>query len=696
MAEQAGHRDGHGGAPRRDPGLPDGAACAPGRDAHLPGFAKGGEWDACPPSAALALALEAASGPGWRCPGASREEMFGLLRQWQALESRAAAAKLGLLRALIRDDDQPLPGGGYHGDLPEGWTKSLTHDVALALSMPAVSAERLMWLAWDLQGRLPGVGGLLAAGTLTTSKAQAVDEALQQLSGEDAAAAEALILADLPGKTYGQVARLAAGVAVTVDPDSAARRRQDAERNKSRLEMFREQSGAAALAGRELPTDQALAAHASVCARAVEYKESGAFPGGTRMDQYRAAAYLDLLNGISAGARIATGLLPGACPADEEPATEPAPGGRDCSCRECDGSCRPPDDDEDEDQGDPDGNGPDGGPPGTEGPPDGPCAGHGDCDSGDPDDSDPDRGDPEGEAPGSEGPPGGGDDSGGADPDPDGEPRAGQPSASAVSPARLADLVLPLATLLGLAERPGEGYGLGPLDPDLCRALAVTTAGSPYTRLCVTVTDPDGIATGHGCARADRRRKRPADAEPARPVPDHDAALPARVNLTITGDRLAELAEATGPPGRATWGFTRDADQGPPDGHGKWTLTLPHGRNLTVELRPVPTFGCDHRYESHAYQPSDTLRHLIQIRDGECTFPPCSRHARECDFEHATAYDKGGRTCACNTGARSRACHQVKQSRGLERHPAQTRLAPVGDAERPHLHPGPEAIPGLV
>ncbi len=135
------------------------------------------------------MALEAASGPGWRCTGASREEMFGLLRQWQALESRAAAAKLGILRALIREDDQPLPGGGYHGDLPQGWTRSLTHDVALALSMPAVSAERLMWLAWDLEGRLPGIGWLLAAGTLTTSKAQGINEALQQLSGQDAAAA---------------------------------------------------------------------------------------------------------------------------------------------------------------------------------------------------------------------------------------------------------------------------------------------------------------------------------------------------------------------------------------------------------------------------------------------------------------------------------------------------------------------------
>jgi hypothetical protein len=180
MAEQAGHGNGQGASPNPDPGLPDGAS---DRDSRLSGFTKGGDWDTCPPSAALALALEAASGPEWRCHGASRDEMFGLLRQWQALESRAAAAKLGILRALIRDDDQPLPGGGYHGDLPAGWTRALTHEVALALSMPAVSAERLMWLAWDLEGRLPGIGGLLAAGTLTTSKAQGINEALQQLSG---------------------------------------------------------------------------------------------------------------------------------------------------------------------------------------------------------------------------------------------------------------------------------------------------------------------------------------------------------------------------------------------------------------------------------------------------------------------------------------------------------------------------------
>jgi hypothetical protein len=91
---------------------------------------------------------------------------------------------------------------------------------------------------------------------------------------------------------------------------------------------------------------------------------------------------------------------------------------------------------------------------------------------------------------------------------------------------------------------------------------------------------------------------------------------------------------------------------------------LPGGRDYTVKLGPIPVRDCDHRYESHGYQASDLLKHLVQIRDGECTFPCCSRHARDTDFEHAIPYDRGGRTCACNAGARSRRCHRVKQSKG--------------------------------
>jgi hypothetical protein len=606
MGWQPGQGNGGTGA-ASDPGrgLPDPGEGTALPDPRLAGFARDGEWDARPPSAALAAALEAVSGAGWRCPGASRDEMLGLLRQWQALESWAAAGKLGVLRALVRDDGQPLPGGGYRGDLPEGWTRSLTHEVALALSMPAVSADKLMWLAWNLHAVLPGIGELLAGGDLTLAKARAVDTALNLLSDQDAARAEAMIAPDLPGKTYGQVQRLAVQAALTADPESAARRRQDAEQHKSRVQLFREETGAAGLSGRDLPTDQALAAHASVCARAQEYKDSGAFPDEGRMDQYRAAAYLDLLNGITADTRIAAGQLV-TRDTGEQDAYEREAGRQDL-----------------------DKVGKGGWPPGG-------SSGKGPCED-----------------------PGGG------------ATAADDPASPAELPSalRLADLVLPLSTLLGLAERPGEDHRLGPLDPDLCRDLAVVAVGSPWTRLCITVTGPDGIAIAHGCARLPRAPRTAASVRSGRADPPPSRAkgplaLPARINLTITTDRLSELAAATGPPGQAPWSFIRDHNPGPPGGFGTWTLTVPDGRNLTANLEPVPTLECDHRHESHAYQPNATLRHLVQVRDGDCTFPTCSRHARESDFEHATPYDKGGRTCACNAGARSRACHQVKQSPG--------------------------------
>jgi hypothetical protein len=68
-------------------------------------------------------------------------------------------------------------------------------------------------------------------------------------------------------------------------------RRKTAEKEAARVQLWREQSGTVALANFGLPTDEALAAHANICARAEQYKESGAFPGA-QMDQLRAMSYL--------------------------------------------------------------------------------------------------------------------------------------------------------------------------------------------------------------------------------------------------------------------------------------------------------------------------------------------------------------------------------------------------------------------
>jgi hypothetical protein len=78
------------------------------------------------------------------------------------------------------------------------------------------------------------------------------------------------------------------------------------------------------------------------------------------------------------------------------------------------------------------------------------------------------------------------------------------PPTAGVVPAGFAgriNLTTPLTTLLGLAERPGEISGLGPVDPALARDLAGAAARNPRTTWCVTVTDEQGHAIGHGCAR---------------------------------------------------------------------------------------------------------------------------------------------------------------------------------------------------
>ena len=56
--------------------------------------------------------------------------------------------------------------------------------------------------------------------------------------------------------------------------------------------------------------------------------------------------------------------------------------------------------------------------------------------------------------------------------------------------------------------------------------------------------------------------------------------------------------------------------------------------------------------------------------DGAAGAIPEAGHARDSDFEHAVPYDQGGRTCACNAGARCRHHHHAKQAPGwrLDQH----------------------------
>ena len=192
-------------------------------------------------------------------------------------------------------------------------------------------------------------------------------------------------------------------------------------------------------------------------------------------------------------------------------------------------------------------------------------------------------------------------------------------------------LTAPLATLAGLADRPGELGSLGPVDPWLARDLAAAASANPKSTWCLTVTDGQGHAVAHGCARPGPK----SHAKHAGPGP---------------------------PPGATGFSFTPTGRDGPPGGYGTWRLRTPGpGPDLIITIDPLTTDPCDHRHEAKGHDPGVKLRHLSQIRHATCTSPICRRPAAQCDVEHNTPYEAGGRTCLCNTGPKCRHDHRLKQ-----------------------------------
>jgi hypothetical protein len=229
------------------------------------------------------------------------------------------------------------------------------------------------------------------------------------------------------------------------------------------------------------------------------------------------------------------------------------------------------------------------------------------------------------------GPDGPGPDGGGPGPaSPGTPPPSAGPAHGVAGFAGRVTLTVPLVTVTGLADRPGELGGLGPVDPWLARDLARAAARNPKTTWCVTVTDQHGHAIGHGCARPEPKSHR--------------------------------KRAGPGPPGETGFTFTPASRDGPPGGYGTWRLRTPgEGPGLIITLESLTTDPCDHRHQASGHDPGVRLKHLIQVRYGTCTSPVCRRPAAQCDVEHNTPHEAGGRTCRCNTGPKCRHDHRLKQ-----------------------------------
>jgi hypothetical protein len=485
---------------RRGPGQPGSARIFPGQSSSpAAGFGPGMPLDLLPGCASLALSADAAVGEGDRFAGVSEAELIGVVCAWDRVEAHAVARKLAAIAELARRNPAPED---------EEFTAD---ELANALAESRGRAGTLIDLAQTLETHLPGTKAALYDGTVSRYKAEIIARATALLDPAEARAAEAGVLDRAARLTPGGLRAAIARAVMEAAPEKAKQRRETAARF-ARVERWLEDSGNAALVGRELPPGEVLAIDDRITWWAEELRRAG-LDGGT--DEIRARAYLDLLLNK-----------------DSRPGVSPAAGGQ-----------------------------------------------------------------------------------------------SGTPGTAPAGFASRVTLTVPLTTVTGLADRPGELGGLGPVDPWLARDLATAAAASPKTTWCLTVTDQHGHAVGHGCAGPESRRHR--------------------------------QRAGPGPPG---FTFTPASRGGPPHGHGSWRLRIPGpGPDLIINLDPVSTDPCDHRHEASGHDPGVKLRHLSQVRHATCTSPICRRPAARADFEHNTSYEAGGRTCLCNGGPKCRHDHRLKQ-----------------------------------
>jgi Domain of unknown function (DUF222) len=572
-------------------------------------FAAGTPLDGAPGCTALMGFADDAAGDDDRYVGASDDDVIGAICAWDRVEAHAAARKHAAVAEIIRRCPEPgcVPEG--EAQMPEMWDEFLADELASALAESRFAAENVLDLARFLEVKLPGTKAAFRAGMLRQGKVEIIARATQALNPAEARAAEALVLGRAGRLTPGGLRAAIARAVMEVAPDKARKRREEAAKD-TRVERWAEDSGNAALAGRELPPAEVLAADQRITWWAKELRKAG-LPGD--MDELRARAYLDILLGMD---------------------SRPGRPGTDTAYDQKDGQ---------------DGSG--GGRPGSAGP-GGPAA-----------------------------------------------PGSGGTRPGAIPPGFVGrvTLTVPLSTALGLAERPGETPGIGPIDPALARDLADAAARNPKTTWCVTVTDEDGHAIGHGCARPEpssRRTGAGKQRNPRRPSGHDPPGEPASAGGATragepvgaggatragepvgaggatraggAGNRHGPSSQAAGQvrdPGQSGIVFTAADQPGPAGGYGSWRLSVGASGQpgLIVDIEPVATDECDHRHEAKGHDPGIMLRHLVQVRHVTCTGPTCRRPATQCDFEHNIPYEAGGRTCMCNGGPKCRRDHRLKQ-----------------------------------
>jgi hypothetical protein len=249
------------------------------------GFAAGGPLDQLVPDPVLAGFADDAVRDGLRL--LCDDELVGLmgaarrLSSWQAATELAAAAELDARRRAAAE----RPGMSRVSE-------HVSEELAAALTLTGRAADHLLGVARGLS-RLPPVLTALSAGVIDRAKAEVFVAELAALGDIAAKAVAAALWLPARDMTTGQLRMALRAMVLAIDPD-AVRRRAAAGRAQARVESWQELSGNGALAGRELPPAEMIAADQRIDAIARSLQAAGA-PGN--LEQLRAAVFTALLLG---------------------------------------------------------------------------------------------------------------------------------------------------------------------------------------------------------------------------------------------------------------------------------------------------------------------------------------------------------------------------------------------------------------
>jgi Domain of unknown function (DUF222) len=595
-----------------------------------PAFAQNQAADALRPGPVLAALTEQAVSDA---ASLSDDELTGALQATRRLGNRDAYKQTVLVAEFARRREAAFADAKAHGVRPgrrpgEFAADELATELVCTANYAGVRLER----DTALTSRLPMTLAGMAAGALSGDRADLVAVWTASLSDADAARADEILAAAAPGLRYDQLSRKAAALELKLNPEGVKARKERAKQTRQRVEVRREDTGNASIAGRELDTVDVLGCKSYIDTVAVRIRNYGHADGG--LDAIRA--------------RVMTELLQGRNPLDLlKPRPRPAAGQGDAPPS----GAAPDGDDDRADNGGTRASGAEGAGAGPSGgafrDPDDPGPDY-PGDLSDPDDADDDDYDDCGDPlPGYAGPDGApawsaeeAENARHVEPDDPAERRGPlRPEQSAPPPANL-NLIIPIGTLLGWSTTPAQAGGFGLLDPDETRALVAAASRHPRSRWSVTLTDPHGRAIAHGRARGQHPWEPPPQATtpPATPRP-----------------AISPPGTQSPPPPNPQDGPSPNADQ---------AARLRHLiQALGIIFDPIAHGTCDHRQAESRYTPSRKLKDLIRARTITCDAPGCGAQAVYCDLDHTTPWPDGS-TDQCNLGPKCRRHHRAKQAPG--------------------------------